>query len=192
MVGTRKFDESCVLEHALNVFWNKGYTATTMLDLAKETGVQRGSLYNAYQNKNTLFVKAFEHYIQSFLQQTSESLQENNAKIAFHSLFEQLVERLSNDIENKGCFSTRIMMEAADEYPEIKHLLKKFLDGLEKIFAERLALAIKEKQFSGDPQANARYLVSITRSIAVIERIYNDKQRLTDIYKIALGNMDFT
>ncbi len=189
MVGTRKFDESCVLEHALNVFWSKGYNATTTLDLANETGVQRGSLYNAYKNKNTLFVKAFEHYINSFLKHTSHGLQESNAKVAFFSLFEQLVERLSGDAENKGCFSTRTMMEAADECPEITRLLKAFLDGLEEIFAERLTLAVEEKQFTGDPRANARYLVSITRGIAVIERIYDDKQRLTDIYTIALGNM---
>ena len=66
MVGTRKFNEEEILSIVINVFRDKGYTATTMLDLAKETGVQRGSLYNAYKNKNTLFLKAFDYYTQQF------------------------------------------------------------------------------------------------------------------------------
>lgn len=191
MVGTRKFNEEDVLEHAIDVFWSKGYAATTMLDLAKETGVQRGSLYNAYQNKNTLFLKAFTHFTQQYLSFVESELQARNVKKAFTHFFKGMSERLTADKDIKGCFSTRTIMEAAQQCPEINKGLVYFLDGLEAVIAKRLKQAIQEKQFSGNAVATARYLVALTRGIAVIERVYNDKKRMTQIYETALDQMPF-
>ena len=191
MAGTRKFNEEKVLDIAISVFSTKGFNATTMLDLAKETGVQRGSLYNAYQNKNVLFFKAFSHYTDKFLMFMEGELQDSDAKKAFTQVFKTLVERLCSDKELRGCFSTRAIMEAAQKCPDINFCLTHFLDGLELIIKKRLEQAIKDKQFIGDAQSAARYLVSLTRGIAVIERAYNDKARMTEIYQTALEYMPF-
>lgn len=191
MVGTRKFDEGKVLGIAIDVFSTKGFNATTMLDLAKETGVQRGSLYNAYQNKNVLFFKAFSYYTDKFLLFMEGELQNPDAKKAFTQLFKAIVERLCSDKKLRGCFSTRAIMEAAQKCPEINSSITRYLDGLEIIMTSRLDLAIKNEQFSGDAQSTARYLVSLTRGIAVIERAYNDKARMTEIYQTALDYMPF-
>jgi TetR/AcrR family transcriptional repressor of nem operon len=191
MVGTRKFNEEKVLDIAMEVFAKKGFNATTMLDLAKETGVQRGSLYNAYQNKNMLFFKTFSHYTDKFLTFIEAELQNSDAKKAFAQLFKTVVERLCSDEELKGCFSTRAIMEAAQKCPDINRCFTHFLDGLELIIKNRLEQAIKDNQFTGDAQSAARYLVSLTRGIAVIERAYNDKARMTEIYQTALEYMPF-
>lgn len=191
MVGTRKFDEEAVLESAIDIFSKKGFNATTMPDLAKATGVQRGSLYNAYQSKNILFLKAFNHYTDKFLTLIETELQKPDVKLAFDHLLKTLVERLCSDKEVKGCFSTRTIMEASQVCPDIHLCLVRFLDGLELIMKNRLELAIKEKQFSGDAQSTARYLVVLTRGIAVIERVYNDKERMTETYQTALAYMPF-
>lgn len=192
MVGTRKFNEEHVLDIAVDVFSRKGFNATTMLDLAQETGVQRGSLYNAYQNKNILFFKAFSHYTDKFLIFIESELQNPDAKKAFTQLLNTVVERLCSDKEVKGCFSTRSIMEAAQQCPDINICLTRFLDGLEVIFKNRLEQAVKDKQFSGNAQSTARYLVALTRGIAVIERVYNDKARMTEVYQTAIAFMPFT
>ncbi|MDX2369488.1 MAG: TetR/AcrR family transcriptional regulator [Colwellia sp.] len=191
MVGIRKFDEEKVLDIAVEVFSRKGFNATTMLDLAQETGVQRGSLYNAYKNKNVLFFKAFSHYTDNFLTLIENELQNSDAKKAFTQLLNTVVERLCSDKELKGCFSTRAIMEAAQKCPDINLCLTRFLDGLEVILKKRLDQAIKDEQFKGDAQSTARYLVALTRGIAVIERAYNDKARMTEIYQTALAYMPF-
>lgn len=191
MAGIRKFNEEKVLDIAIDVFSTKGFNATTMLDLAKETGVQRGSLYNAYQSKNVLFLKAFSHYTDKFLLFMENKLQDPDAKKAFTQLLQTIVDRLCGDKELRGCFSTRAIMEAAQKCPEINSSLTRFLDGLEIIIKKRLDQAIKDDQFVGDSQSTARYLVSLTRGIAVIERAYNDKERMIDIYQTALDYMPF-
>ena len=66
MVGARQFDEQEVIATALDVFWRKGLHDATMQDLAAATGVQRGSLYNAYGDKETIFLRAFDEYTEQF------------------------------------------------------------------------------------------------------------------------------
>ncbi|MCI2284189.1 TetR/AcrR family transcriptional regulator [Colwellia sp. MSW7] len=191
MVGIRKFDEEKVLDIAIAVFSSKGFNATTMQDLAKETGVQRGSLYNAYQNKNVLFLKVFSHYTDKFLIFIEGELQHPDAKKAFTQLFKTIENRLCGDQEKRGCFSTRAIMEAAQQCPDIHLSLARFLEGLEVIMKKRLEQAIKDQQFIGDAQSTARYLVALTRGIAVIERVYHDNARMTEIYQTALAFMPF-
>jgi AcrR family transcriptional regulator len=192
MVGTRKFNEDEMLSIAIDVFRDKGYTATTMLDLAKETGVQRGSLYNAYQNKNTLFLKAFSYYTQQFLHIIEEDLAHPDAKTAFTQLFNNSVDRLTSDQKRRGCFSTRAIMEAIRQCPDIQHCLCDFLEGLEKKLLERLIIARNEGEFLGEPLRYARYLVALTRGVAVIERAYDDKEHIADIYHTAIEQMPFS
>ncbi len=74
MVGTRQFDEDALLEVALKTFWQNGFAATSMIDVAEATGVQRGSLYNAYGDKERLFLLAFERYASRFLDFVRQAL----------------------------------------------------------------------------------------------------------------------
>ena len=78
MVGARQFDEQEVIATALDVFWRKGLHDATMQDLAAATGVQRGSLYNAYGDKEAIFLRAFDEYTEQFLGMTARTLAEGD------------------------------------------------------------------------------------------------------------------
>lgn len=191
MAGIRKFNEEKVLDIAIEVFSRKGFNATTMLDLAKETGVQRGSLYNAYQNKEVLFFKVFSRYSENFMILVETQLQHPDVKVAFTQLFKTIENRLCSDQQAKGCFSTRAIMEAAKQCQDIHLCLTQFLDSLELTIKKRLEQAINDGQFSGNAQSTARYLVALTRGLAVIERVYNDNTRMSEISQQALAFMPF-
>src|SRR5579862_4069921 len=79
MVGVRQFDEQEVIALALDVFWRKGLHDATMQDLAAATGVQRGSLYNAYGDKEAIFLRAFDRYAGQFLETAGRALAEGDA-----------------------------------------------------------------------------------------------------------------
>src|SRR5262245_53473813 len=79
MVGVRQFDEGEVVALALEVFWRKGLHDATMQDLAAATGVQRGSLYNAYGDKEAIFLRAFDQYTEQFLQTAADALAQGSA-----------------------------------------------------------------------------------------------------------------
>ena len=79
MVGVRQFDEDEVIATALDVFWRKGLHDATMQDLAAATGVQRGSLYNAYGDKEAIFLRAFDRYTEQFLEGAGNALSHGDA-----------------------------------------------------------------------------------------------------------------
>src|SRR3569833_3498490 len=74
VAGKRQFDERRTLELARDIFWAKGYGATSIQDIANASGVLRGSLYNAYQDKATLFLQVFEDYARDFLAEAARVL----------------------------------------------------------------------------------------------------------------------
>ena len=82
MVGTRQFDEQEVIATALEVFWRKGLHDATMQDLAAATGVQRGSLYNAYGDKEEIFLRAFDQYADQFLAAAGQAVVDEAVKVA--------------------------------------------------------------------------------------------------------------
>src|SRR4051812_21795286 len=87
IVGARQFDEDALLEVALEAFWQNGFTATSMVDVAEATGVQRGSLYNAYGDKERLFLLAFERYASRFLDSVRQALSNPDPAVALMDLF---------------------------------------------------------------------------------------------------------
>jgi len=58
----REFDEQRVLEAAMDAFWKRGYEATSLAELCKVTGLNKGSLYQAFGDKHSLFMRALAHY----------------------------------------------------------------------------------------------------------------------------------
>src|SRR5579862_6775267 len=59
----RRFDLDTALERAMGVFWSRGYHATALPDLLRATKLSRGSLYAAFGDKHSLFLRALDRYI---------------------------------------------------------------------------------------------------------------------------------
>ncbi len=62
MPWEKSFDEEVAIEKAMLVFWEKGFEPASIADLLEGTGLNRGSLYNAFGGKQQLFVKALLKY----------------------------------------------------------------------------------------------------------------------------------
>lgn len=62
MPRPRSFDEEQVIEHAMELFWTKGYDATSVSELTSELGVHPGSLYRTFGDKHALFLRALARY----------------------------------------------------------------------------------------------------------------------------------
>ncbi|NUR84214.1 MAG: helix-turn-helix transcriptional regulator, partial [Nonomuraea sp.] len=62
MARTREFDTDAAVERAMDVFWSRGYAATSIQDLVEATGVGRGSLYAAFGSKEGLYEAALLRY----------------------------------------------------------------------------------------------------------------------------------
>ncbi|WP_415922287.1 TetR/AcrR family transcriptional regulator [Tateyamaria sp. SN6-1] len=62
MARPRSFDTNVAIEKAMQVFWTLGYEGASLPDLLEGMGLTRGSLYKAFTDKKTLFLKVLDHY----------------------------------------------------------------------------------------------------------------------------------
>jgi AcrR family transcriptional regulator len=178
MAGVRQFDETKTLEKALTLFWKKGYTATTMLDLAETTGVQRGSLYNAYRGKERMFTLAFDRYKAGMLAEARQALAHDDARQAVLGFFEWTISSMTRGMPTRGCLTSKTAMEEDNDSPEIQRALRGMVDDLETAVCERLSRGDAAGRLALSPADAARAVITYTRGLVVIERLYSDTDRL--------------
>ena len=136
----REFDEQVALTAAMEVFWQKGYSATSLSDLTGRMGINKPSLYSAFGNKESLFIKATELYINTRMKPHLEIL--NNTSL---SLFVRLKQYLMSIVNQqccanspKGCYLVQCQSEiVTGDLPEqAKNLLTSTESLPKEIFVE--------------------------------------------------------
>jgi TetR/AcrR family transcriptional regulator, transcriptional repressor for nem operon len=178
MVGVKQFDETAVIQSALDLFWRKGLVATSMLDLAEATGVQRGSLYNAYGGKDAIFLIAFEVYAERFLGMVRAALDKTDPHAALTAFFKAVIANMSSGSPARGCLTTRTAIEAAG--PAVQARVRQWLDEIEATIHAALAAPGVAGRLALPPKAAAHLLVTFTRGLAVMERVHHDTGRLSE------------
>lgn len=176
MVGVRQFDEDAVIATALDVFWRKGLHDATMQDLAAATGVQRGSLYNAYGDKEAIFLRAFDQYAEQFLQAAGDALDSGDTAASLRSFFDMIIINMTGGSPPRGCLTTRTALDAAISSADVRERVQGVLTRLEQMIARALGTA-PARRSSTDANRLARVIVTFTRGLAVMERAgYSRKQ----------------
>ncbi|MFI7615479.1 TetR/AcrR family transcriptional regulator [Nonomuraea terrae] len=178
MVGQRQFDERRTLERAREVFWLKGYGATSMQDIATASGVLRGSLYNAYRDKETLFLRVFEGYAEEFLGEVARTLAHPDVDQALRDFFDFTITSMTTGVPTRGCLSTKTAIDTKAEGERIRGALRELIDGMERLLRERISTEEARARLAIPPEEAARVLITMTRGIVVMERVYQDPERL--------------
>src|SRR5690349_24968801 len=96
MPRPKSFDQDTVLDQAVQLFWERGYEATSMADLEAHLGLGRQSLYNTFGDKQALFLKALERYRNDVGGEALARLNAPGAGLdAIRSVFHWVVESLT-------------------------------------------------------------------------------------------------
>ena len=107
MPRPREFDETTALEAALECFWQRGYEATSVRDLAASMGLTAPSLYNAFGDKQQLFARALERYLDCTTRDRLRRLEASlPPKDAFLRFFDEIIEHSINDRKRKDASSS--------------------------------------------------------------------------------------
>jgi AcrR family transcriptional regulator len=178
MAGVRQFDEDQALDKALTLFWQKGYANTTMQDLAEATGVQRGSLYNAYGDKETLFLRVFGVYRERYVAQIRAALDKPRLRDALRNFFSFVITSMTTGMPTRGCLSTKTAVGTEELDEPMQAALRDLLDEFEAALHERLSRPADGEHVALPARQAARLLVTMTRGLVVIERVYRDEKRM--------------
>ena len=155
----REFDEDAALESAMNAFWEKGYEATSLADLCACTGLHKGSLYQAFGDKHTLFLRALKNYADREFRETAAVAFEHESPL--DSLRAIVRKVCSHAEEGKGCMMINSMVELAPHDPDVKAAVQAEAERRMRVVGELLGKAQQAGEIRKDlePQKLAQQLM---------------------------------
>ncbi|MEM8709986.1 MAG: TetR/AcrR family transcriptional regulator [Planctomycetota bacterium] len=139
MARPRSFDLDAALDDALNVFWARGYEATSICDLKEAIGIETGSLYKAFGSKKELYEKALRRYLDRGLEfQREHVFSSDDVWQAMAQVLDSAAV-MATEGDRRGCFAINCAVDAAPHDPDVLEILKNHDRNIMRLFTERLA-----------------------------------------------------
>jgi len=185
-VRPREFDRDEVLRIAFDQFWRKGMRGTSLSDIARDAGVQRGSLYNAFGSKEALILRSYERYASEYLGSIEKALSSGTLRERLSAFFDLTIKNFRSGSPPRGCPTTRGLMEVGSAEGEglDENARQAFADLVARItglIEGALSKGVERGEFNGAPEIAALHVVTVTRGLAVLERAFGDEAQLRRI-----------
>ncbi|WP_342565383.1 TetR/AcrR family transcriptional regulator [Paenibacillus sp. FSL R7-0345] len=166
MARLREFDEEKALDAALQLFWEKGFEATSLSDLTSAMGIQRPSIYSAFGDKKALFEAALRKYTRSHAADVRARFQNHSSvREEFRTFFENLVETEYSQSTSRGCFCINTMVELSPHDEKFEILTREHQMYLSVIFEEAIERGLQSGEL--DDSVNAKSLAQ-TLTVSLI------------------------
>ncbi len=179
----KTFDDTEVLERAMQVFWRQGYEATSLEDLVDAMEIPRQSLYRTFTDKHTLFLRALEHYDANVTSIVIQTLNGEGAAITnLKSLFE-LWNRSVTSSSRMGC----LMVNTAAQVSQSDSRVAKIVNANQMRLVKAIEKCVQRAQFEGDvdssidPKIAARTLSATVNGLMCMSRAGVAKSFKTDV-----------
>ncbi|WP_030024484.1 TetR/AcrR family transcriptional regulator [Streptomyces monomycini] len=188
MGRTKEFDPSATLQAALELFWRKGYEATSMQDLVEHLGINRGSIYATYGSKHELYLRALDRYCENEGSVALERLnQPGPALPAVRAFLRAFADEALADQDRKGCLVTNTAVELLPRDAKAERRIETALHEVESAVTGALIRAKAQGELAegADVRAQARFLVTFIQGLRVIGKT-GDERRINDAVEQAM------
>lgn len=190
MARTREFNEIEVLDKAVELFWQKGYTATSANDLVKGLGLSRSSIYSTFGDKRTLYLSALAHYKKHHGGAMIQMVKESTDLIkTIEQLFQMVVTQDTETEISKGCFLVNTSVELGPHDQQIAKIVCDQETVIETAFEKAILKGQEKGQISKKHSAEslARFLYNNISGLRVAVKSKVSKATLDDVIKVSLS-----
>jgi AcrR family transcriptional regulator len=184
----RQFDTEKALDAALLLFWRHGYEGTSLAALTKAMRINVPSLYAAFGNKEMLFKKALDRYLQNPASYLPKALEEPTARRAVEKLFRGAIDMVMNPRHPQGCLLVQGALAASPAAASIRKELKMRRVAAESAVRRRFERAIAEADLpaSVDAVQLARYIITVLWGLSVQAAGGATRAQLKEVVELAL------
>jgi|SRR5690606_8665958 len=182
MARTKEFDPDAALQAAMELFWAKGYEATSVADLVEHLGIGRGSLYATFGDKHQLYPAALRRYQETQPPVVELLSQPGPVLPAVRALVERYAEEAACDTERRGCMLVNAATERLPADRQVARVVEAGWDTLETALTAALIRARAQGELSPDkdPRALARFLLVVLQGIRVVGKGEASASRVRD------------
>ncbi len=188
----REFDDLSIIEAAMDVFWSNGYEGSSAQALVDNTGLGRGSLYNAFGSKQKLYHQALRHYHELGLQKQRALLEApGTAKERLRALLEWAIEDDLNQTQKRSCMALFAALERSNKDMVVDKITRTYVAKLEQILCHVFALGQRNGELSSQrsPLEMSRAFLSSYYGLRVLGQSLRDKDFLQDVLEGTMAQL---
>jgi AcrR family transcriptional regulator len=184
----RAFDPDAVLECAMHVFWAKGYEGASLSDLTRAMRINRPSLYAAFGNKEQLFRKVLDRYVDGPLAYFGKALAAPKARDVVEKIFVGAAKMAGDPRIPAGCLMVQGALAVGDAARSVRKEAAGRRAAGEVALRRRLQRAKREGDLprNADPAELARYVMTVLRGMAVQGADGAGRDQLHRVAQVAL------
>lgn len=188
-----EFDPDAALDAAVQVFWSRGYEATSLGDLLQTMGIARSSLYQAFGSKRAVFLRALERYRDGLERELKRSLAASSSGIDF---IRDTVKSVATGTERadgrRGCLVFNSAVEFGQSDPEISAQVAASLDAFARVFSEAIRRAQREGEIDNhaDPDLVGRFVVCTMSGLGTFAKAGASRGELNELARLSLASLD--
>lgn len=187
-----EFDRNETLKKAMEVFWKKGYKATSIDDLVDKMGIQRGSIYNTFGDKKELFLSAVELYGDEVTSKTLKVLYSEGSPVGNIKEFFDLIVNTPDDRRSRGCLISNTVVELAPHDEKVALVVKGIMKRIQAAFLDCLNRAVEKGELpeTTNTEVLSNFLATSTHGLMVTGKSTPDKKQLKDVVDVILSTLE--
>lgn len=132
-----EYDSDTIRDKAMHTFWMRGYDASTVDILGKETGLGKGSFYNAFGSKKALYLKTLDYYAEKELGATIALLaQPGTAQEKIGRWLSNIVDQVAVRKDRRGCLLCNAAVDQAGQDDAVAARVRSHFEPLKQALAD--------------------------------------------------------
>ncbi|MEU1784828.1 TetR/AcrR family transcriptional regulator [Streptomyces sparsogenes] len=188
MSGRKQFDVTAALDQAMRVFWQRGYADASLGALASATGLGRGSLYGTFGDKDALFRKSLDRYVDTYGVQYEQALASHpgDPVRAIEAFFDVVLARIADPSVPAGCLIAHSAVHAPILKEENSVHVRALLDTQRARVRAALADSAAEPRVLDELTT---YIVAVNQSLAVLSRAGASEAELRGVVRLTCATV---
>lgn len=187
MARRKEYVREEVVEKAMQLFWRRGYRASSVADIVQATGLNTASLYKEFEDKDGLFEAALTYYRHNRLGPRLQMLRDQPNLRGVEAVLGSVASGAMAD-DYKGCLMMNHLAQRNIISPQAARFVDDFSLELETLMTEALRNAQLEGDISGhrDPAELASFLVCWIHGLILYGRHPSSGRSIPKVYGVVL------
>lgn len=193
MPRVKQFDEKEILNKAMELFWEKGFHATSIQSLVSHLGINRASLYDTFGGKDELFNRAFEEYRNTAGKQLKSIFdKESTVREGIKKLFDVAIGEAITDEARKGCFVVNTTTELIPGDEALRKVIQDNNINVQRLFINYIQKGIDKGEFkaSKDAKSIGLMLFTLYSGLRVVAKVDAAPNKLRCMVNAGLSVLD--
>ncbi|MCU0535738.1 MAG: TetR/AcrR family transcriptional regulator [Hydrococcus sp. Prado102] len=166
-----------IIKQAAELFNRKGYCGSSISDIMKATGLQKGGIYNHFNSKDDLALQAFDYAYAIASKRVWEVVRKKtNAIERLQALVSVYLEYLDNPPVAGGCPILNTAIESDDTHPALRDRVRDAVNNWRSLICRIIQKGITKGEIkpSIDPDVIATIIISTVEGAIMMSKLYRD------------------